>query len=329
MSERLRQAIAAAVKELDYVPDLNARALASSRTDIVGVLVPSLLHTIFTDVLRGIYDGASDTPFQIQIGNTRNDPQEEERLISGFIRQKPAGLIVSGIDQVPASRRMLEQAGCPVVQIMDITDDPIDRIIGFSHVEAGRLMTEHLVAQGYRRIAFLGGWTNRRSRGRLVGYRQALAAAGLPEPYSLQLHAAEDRNAFESIATWAERPFLEHSDPGFGRELFRIALGKAPDIDAVFCNNDSFALGVLFECIERGLRVPQDIGIGGFNDLDFAKATYPQLTSVRTHRYRIGNAAVAAIRDEIAGSGSQPRIQDLGTEVIARRSTDRNGHLPG
>ncbi len=327
VSEGLRRSIDDAVRELNYIPNLNARALASTRTDVVGVLVPSLSHTVFTDVLRGIYDGVDGTKLQIQIGNTRFDGAAEARLVEGFLRQKPAAMIVSGTDQTPACRRMLEDAGCPIVQIMDIGPDPIDLIIGFSHEKAGRLMTEHLIEEGYRRIAFLGGWMSRRSGGRLLGYRKALKEAGLPEPCSVHSIPADVLAAMAAASDPAARPFFEVARPSLGRELFSRALAEAPDLDAVFCNNDALALGVLFECQERGIRVPEDMGIAGFNDLDFMESAQPSLSTVRTHRYRIGHGAVMAIRDKLAGRGDDRRIVDLGVEIMRRRSTDRRAAL--
>ncbi|RYE87756.1 MAG: LacI family transcriptional regulator, partial [Hyphomicrobiales bacterium] len=179
VSESLRRVIDDAVRALNYSPNLNARALASARNDLVGVLVPALTANIFTDVLRGIYDGVEESNLRVEIANTRYDSGLEEKRIIEMLRHKPAGLIVSGIDQTPAARRALEAAECPVVQIMDLTDDPVDRVIGFSHKEGGRRMTQHLVDAGYRRIAFLGGYLNDRSSGRLHGHREALEAAGL------------------------------------------------------------------------------------------------------------------------------------------------------
>ncbi|WP_293858197.1 LacI family DNA-binding transcriptional regulator [uncultured Alsobacter sp.] len=325
VSATLRALIDEAVRELNYVPDLHARALASTRTDVLAVLVPSLSHTVFTDVLRGIYDGVDGTKLHVQLGNTRFDPQEEERLLAGFVRQKPSAIIVSGVDQTPASRRMLEEAGCPVVQIMDVTDDPIQVVIGFRHREAGRRMTEHLIQQGYRSIAFISGWMSGRSLERLYGYQEALAAAGLSEPCKVHSLSKDELTALASRADSGVPPFLEFSRPSLGREMFRRAKELAPGLDAVFCNNDSLALGVLFECHAQGIRVPEDIGIAGFNDLDFMDACYPSLSSVRTHRYRNGYAAVTAVRQMLQGSYEGPRVVDLGVEVMARQSTLRRG----
>ena len=256
MSQDLRRQIAAAVKTLGYVPDTNARALASARANVVGVLIPSLTNNVFADVVRGIYDGLSDTSFQIQIGNTHYSGMEEERLLKVFLGQRPAALIVSGIDQTPPARRLLEGAGCPVVQIMEIGPEPIDMMIGFSHFDGGRVATEHLIEVGYRRIGFVGARMDPRSQRRLAGYRAAIEAAGLYDP---------------RLVITTPIP----SSVSLGRELLRDALAKTPTLDAVFCNNDDLALGVLFECNRAFIKVPQTIGIAGFNDLDMMQAAYP------------------------------------------------------
>ncbi len=324
VSDILRSKIDEAVRALNYVPNLNASALASSRSDVVGVLLPSLTHTVFTDVLRGIYDGGDGTKLHIQLANMRYNAIEEERLITQFLRHKPAGMIVSGIEQTAKSRRMLEMFDGPVVQIMDLTCDPIDQVIGFSHEAAGRRMTEHLIAQGYRRIAFLSGWLSERSNGRLRGFRHAMAAADLDasaKAYSILDVGMEA--AMRDLGQSPTPPMLEYATPDTGRVLFRHIREHAPKVDAVFCNNDALALGVLFECLHQGIRVPEDIGIAGFNDLDFMAAAEPALSTVRTHRYRIGHAAITTIRERLNGETPGVRIDDVGCEIMARRSTER------
>jgi LacI family gluconate utilization system Gnt-I transcriptional repressor len=324
VSEPLRRSIDDAVRELNYIPNFSARALARHRSDVLGVLVPSLSQVVFTDVLRGIYDGVDGTVLQVQIANTRYNRQEEERLIETFLRQKPAAMIVSGVDQTPRARRMLESSGCPVIQIMDLTADPIDEVIGFSHVAAGRRATEHLIGQGYRRIAFLKGWTSKRANGRYLGYREALSAAGLEEP--VEANGTYDNPAAhvaEHLPATIGLPMRELASTAMGRELLRQALATDPAIDAVFCNNDILALGVLFECMVRGIRVPQDMGIVGFNDHEYMAAAEPALSSVRTPRYECGVAAVRAVRRKLDGETGGASVNDLGTEVMVRASTMR------
>jgi LacI family transcriptional regulator, gluconate utilization system Gnt-I transcriptional repressor len=108
-----------------------------------------------------------------------------------------------------------------------------------------------------------------------------------------------------------------------GRDLFRDALAKGPTLEAVFCNNDDLALGVLFECHRASIKVPQTIGICGFNDLDMMQVAFPSVTSVRTHRYSIGRRAAAMALTAMSGERPGERIVDLGFELKARESTAR------
>ncbi|MER9599998.1 LacI family DNA-binding transcriptional regulator [Mesorhizobium sp. M0244] len=304
VSEDLRRQIESAVNELGYVPDPNARALASARAEVFGVLVPSLTNNVFAEVVRGIYDSLSDGPFRIQLGNTHYSGLEEERLLQVFGPQRPAALIVAGIDQTPASRKLLETAGCPVVQVMETGPDPVDLMVGFSHFEGGKAAAEHLIEAGYRRIGFIGARMDPRSQRRLAGYRAAMDAAGL----------------FDArLITTTPVP----SSVTLGRELFRDALAKVPSLDGVFCNNDDIALGVLFECHRASIAVPKTVGIVGFNDLDMMEVAFPSVTSVRTYRYEIGRRAVAMALAAIEGNRPEQRVVDLGFELKRRESTAR------
>ena len=323
VSETLRRNIENAVRELNYVPNLNARALASSRTNVVAVLVPSLTQSIFSDVLRGIYDGAEDSGLRIEIANTRYNPEIEERMIFEILRHEPAAIIVSGVEQTAAARKMLENAGRPVIQIMDLCNDPIHKIIGFSHHGAGKAMTQHLIEAGYTKIAFFSGWMNTRSIGRMSGYREALEEAGLFDPELIGEMGNDEPASSEGLV----KDYHQFSTPVMGRELMFRMLERRPDFDAVFCNNDVLAIGALFACAARGIDVPRRFGIAGFNDFDYMEATYPALSSIRIHRWTVGYEAVLAIRSELDGNDVGERIVDVGFEIMKRASTDRFGTL--
>jgi LacI family gluconate utilization system Gnt-I transcriptional repressor len=302
VSDELRANVAAAVRSLGYVPDPNARALASSRADVIGVIIPSLTNHVFADVLRGMYDAVVGSAYQIQLGNSRYAPTEEESLLATFARQRPSALIVAGIDQTAAGRAVLKEAGCPVIQIMEIGSDPIDMMVGFSHRDAGAAIVSHLIEAGYRRIGFIGARMDPRSQRRLQGYRDALEAAGLGDPSII-------------VTTPAS------SSVSLGRDLLRDLLARAPDIDAVFCNNDDLAMGALFECQRSALHVPRRLGIAGFNDLEMMAAAYPPLSSVRTHRYDMGFRSMSMALDAIQGRTIPQRVIDLGFELAVREST--------
>ena len=177
-----RERVDSAVKELGYVPNLAARALASHRTEVIGVVIPSLTNNVFADVLRGVYDSSEGSRYSIQLANTRYSILQEEKLLRLFRAQKPAGLIVTGINQTAESRAILESMNCPVTQIMEIGDSPVDMMVGFSHYDAAFAAISHILEQGYRRIGFLGARMDPRVQRRFEGYRDAMKAASLFDP---------------------------------------------------------------------------------------------------------------------------------------------------
>lgn len=306
VSPRVRDEIARAIDALGYVPNPAARALASNRTDVIGVIIPSLTNNVFADVVHGVYAGVEGTEFELQLANTRYSSLREESLLRVFLGQKPAGLIVTGIDQSSPGRAMLENAPCPVVQIMETDGKPVDMMIGFSHFAAARAATSHLIEQGYTRLAFVGARMDPRSQRRFAGFRARAQEAGVFD---------ERRVVTTTVA----------SSVSLGAQLFGELMTRAPDVDAVFCNNDDLALGVLFEAQRRRLAIPTELGICGFNDLEMVEAAEPPITSVRTFRADMGRRAVEMLVNAIdrdPAERSQETV-DLGFEVKPRRSTAR------
>lgn len=301
-----RARVETAAKELGYVPNLAARALASQRTEVIGVLIPSLTNNVFADVLRGIYDALDDSRYSIQLANTRYSILQEERLLRLFLAQKPAGLIITGVNQTADSRSVMETVDCPIVQIMEIGPSPIDMMVGFSHADAAKAAIAHLLAQGYRKIGFLGARMDPRVQRRLDGYRTAMTEAALFDP--------------QLIVTTAIPTSVT-----LGGTLFADLLAKAPDIEAVFCVNDDLALGALFECKRRHMAVPDQMAIVGFNDLEFMASSEPTLSSVRTNRYEMGKNAAMMVIEALQGRRPAEPVVDLGFSVMERQSSARRG----
>ena len=297
-----RERVESAAKELGYVPDLAARALASQRTEVIGVLIPSLTNNVFSDVLRGIYDASQGSRYSIQFVNTRYSILQEEKLLRLFQAQRPAGLVVTGINQTSQSRSVMEAMNCPIVQIMEIGPDPVDMMVGFSHNKAAFAAVSHLIEQNYRRIGFLGARMDPRVQRRLEGYRDAMKAASLFDP---------------ALILTTPVP----TSVTMGGTLFADLLARMPDIDAVFCVNDDIALGVLFECQRRQIQVPEDMAIVGFNDLEFMASAVPSLTSVRTNRYEMGRNAITMVMAAIEGDRPATPVVDLGFELMIRGSS--------
>lgn len=302
LSASKRERVESAAKELDYVPNLAARALASQRTEVIGVLIPSLTNNVFSDVLRGIYDASEGSRYSIQFVNTRYSILQEEKLLRLFQAQKPAGLIVTGINQTAESRSVMKAMDCPIVQIMEIGSSPVDMMVGFSHYDAGFAAVSHLLAQGYQRIGFLGARMDPRVQRRFEGYRDAMKAASLFDPRFI-------------VTTPVP------TNVTLGGTLFADLISRAPDIDSVFCVNDDLALGVLFECQRRNISVPEEMAIVGFNDLEFMATAVPTLTSVRTNRYEMGRNAVTMVTAAIEDRRPSEPVLDLGFEIVTRQSS--------
>jgi LacI family gluconate utilization system Gnt-I transcriptional repressor len=155
VSEKTRERVFLAARELGYVPNKIAGALASNRVNLVGVVIPSLSNLVFPDVLTGITEALDDTPLQPVVGATNYSPEREEKVLYEMLSWRPSGVIVAGIEHEGAARAMLANAGVPVVQIMDTDGEEIDAVVGISHIAAGARMADEILARGYKRIGFL------------------------------------------------------------------------------------------------------------------------------------------------------------------------------
>ncbi|MFT6073730.1 MAG: LacI family gluconate utilization system Gnt-I transcriptional repressor [Yoonia sp.] len=305
VSLALRKNIFAAIEKLGYVPDAAAATLASNRSSVIAVLVPSFSNYVFSDVLAGASRVIEETKFSVQIGNTSYNALAEEAIIPKFLTLRPAGIIIAGVDQTENSRKMLAAADCPVVQIMDTSDNPIDVIVGFSNFRAAADAVSHMIEQGFRRIAFVGTRMDPRTQQRMAGYRRVMDAHGLFDEALL--------------VTTPQKSSVE-----IGRHLLGSLLEIVPDCDGVFCNNDDVAVGIALECHRRNIHIPQDMGICGFNDLGTTSQMQPAITSVNTPRTEIGARAAQYILDRNAGlRRPENRNIDLGFELKIRASTQR------
>ncbi|WP_174874092.1 LacI family DNA-binding transcriptional regulator [Vogesella oryzae] len=301
VSEALRQRIDEAVRLLGYVPNRAARALASTKSNSIVVLVPSLSNAVFVDTLAAVHDKLYPAGYQMLIGDTRYSPEQEEKLLRTYLEYNPDGILLTGFDQTPAAQQLLAASNIPTVHMMEL-DEGGRPCVGFSQFDSGYALTSLLLAKGYRRIAFLAAQLDPRTLRRGDGYRAALQQAGLYD---------------------ASRELTEPnpSSVGMGGGLLARLLAQAPDCDAVFCNNDDLAVGVLFEAQRRGIRVPQDLAIAGFNNLDMSAWSNPAITTVATPRYATGSEAADMLLALMAGRQPASLKVDLGFELLARDST--------
>lgn len=310
VSPQLRERIETAIKDLSYIPNRAASILASSRSNVIGVVVSSLTNGVFADYLRALHDMFQPKGFQVIVLNSGYSPLEEEKAIITLLGQHPEALILTDVDQTPYTRELLEHAGIPIIQTMGLTDTPIDINIGISQYDAGALATRHLIELGHRKIGILAAWFDSRTRDRVAGYVDAMKQSGL---YS------------QTLMEWGPLP----STVKLGGELFATLLARYPDLDAVFCGNDDLALGVLFESARRGIGIPDSLSVVGFNDLEFAESTYPALTTIAVPRREMARLSAEIVLEIIRGSGNRPKAPriDLGFKLSLRDSTKRSSTL--
>lgn len=305
VSDALRSRIEAAVRELAYIPNTAASRLASGRTYLIGVVVSSLTNGVFAEYLRALHDHFLPAGYQVVVLSSRYSAEGEEKAIETLIGQHPEALILVGVHQTLYARRLLKQCGIPIVQTFELTDDPIDINVGLSQHQAGYEATRLLLKQGAHRIGMIAARLDPRTMSRSDGYYRAVREA--------------NRSTDGIVATSHDPTTVE-----LGGQLLAQIVDKGERLDAVFCCDDLLALGALFECQRRGIRVPDQLSIIGFNDLEFARSTHPSLSSVATPRYEMGKLSAEIVID-IIESGERPaRCQiDLGFQIKERDSTRR------
>lgn len=303
VNPKLRVRIEQAVSDLGYVPNRAARSLATSSTQTLAVVIPTISNAVFSNVLKGIYDQTAGHNYEVLFANTYYSLHNEEKVIAKLLAQHPDGIITTGLDITERSKSMLLAANIPLVQIMEVgTGDVLDMCVGFSHFDAGVAMAEYLIAQGNRHIGFIGAQMDFRSQRRMQGFLSKLADAG--------------RETDKYLLTTTTP-----SDIKLGGQLLGDLLAKQPEVDAIFCNNDDLAYGAIFECQRRKLRMPEQISIAGFNDLDASASINPSLTTIRTPLYEIGSRAAELLINTIKGRPVVSKTLDLGFELIVRDST--------
>ncbi len=299
VSPAARARIDAAVHALGYIPNRAASTLASARSKLIGVLVPSLSNAVFVETLAGVQDCVGPAGYQLLIGNTGYSPARQAQLLSAYLAHAPDGFLVAGIDDSNAIREHLKASGVPLVHMFDLVPRG-EWAVGFSQRKAGHAIGAHLAARGARRPGFIAAQLDPRTMQRRAGYRRALREAGLgPGPEIL-----------------TEAP----SSVDLGCTLLRALLAQAPDCDAVFCCNDDLALGALFECQRLKIDVPRDLAIVGFNDLPFAAVATPSITTVATPRYAVGFEAARMLLRIVEGDAPRQNRIDLGFELVVRES---------
>lgn len=291
--------VRAAVERLGYVPNLMAGSLASKRSRIVAAIVPTISNSVFSEMVEGLAAILNAQGYQLLLGQSSYRAEDEEKLIETFLGRRVDGLVLTGTPRLERLAARLRRSGLPVVQTWELPARPIDMAVGFSNFEAGAAAGRYLTARGRHHIGFLGADEDRAAQ-RLAGLRATLAAAGMAPP---------------EVEVAPPPVMIDQAGPSL-----RAMLARQPNLDAVFCNNDQLAAGVLFECQRLGICVPEQMAVMGFGDLPIARAAHPALSTLRIGRRGMGEQAGRLLLDRLAGQPAQVGVVDIGFEVIERES---------
>jgi LacI family transcriptional regulator, repressor for deo operon, udp, cdd, tsx, nupC, and nupG len=305
VSDELRQRVLRAISELGYQPNLVARNLRRGRSGMIGLAVPELSVPYFSELAGLVIAEARRHSYTVVVEQTDGDPDREQQLL----QQNARGHLFDGLIFSPlglGEAELRRHAGdTPTVLLGEhIEDGPFDHV-GLDNVAAARDATAHLIALGRQRIAAIGDQS--RARGetgqlRSAGYREALRAGGLRYQPSLVVPASSFHR-------------------GSGAEAMARLLDQATVPDAVFCYNDLLAIGAMQTVLRRGLRIPDDIAIVGFDDIEEARYAFPALTTIAPDKGALARCAVAQLFARLKDQGAPLTSHQVGYSLKVRGSS--------
>jgi LacI family transcriptional regulator len=301
-----RERVLKAIDELGFVRNEAARQLRAGHSRTIGLVVLDVRNPFFTDLAAGAEDVAASLGLSVMLCNSNDDPSRESHYLSTLKEQRAFGILITPVSKTTVIGE-IRRRGIPVV-LVDRAARGNECSVSVNDRVGSELAVRHLTELGHRRIGFVGGPLSlSQVSQRLVGARTAIEVAGLPS----------------DALTMVETPRLDVAQGrATGEKLAAMPSQKRPT--AVFCANDLLALGLLQDTVRRGLSVPDDLAIVGYDDIDFAAAAAVPLTSVRQPRFQLGKAAMEMLIEEATdGKFHRHRQIVFEPELIVRESTVR------
>jgi DNA-binding LacI/PurR family transcriptional regulator len=298
-----RRRVQAAIDELGYRPNTAARQLRRGRTETISLVVPEISSPYFAELASLTVRIAEERGWTVHIDQTDGQADRERQMTAGPVGQSVDGVICSPWAVAPEELSRLRSG--PLVLLGERTADGQLDHVAIDNVSASRDATEHLVGLGRRRIAAVGAQPhlhNDTARLRLEGYRTALASAGVPAPEGLVV------------------PVTRLHRPDGAAAMGRL-LEEGHDLDAVFCFTDELALGAMHTLARHGLRVPDDVAVVGFDDIEDGRYSVPSLTTISPDKEEIARLALDCLADRIARPGAADRDLVAGYTLVVRHST--------
>jgi LacI family transcriptional regulator len=305
VSARTRERVERAMAELGFVRNESARQLRAGTSRTLAYVMLDGTNPFFHDVAQGIETAAEDADLSLFICNSNSRAEREELHLDRLLQQRVQGILITPVDPEAPHLDDLVRRGVPLVIVDRVRGGESCCSVAVDDVLGGRIAIEHLAEQGHARVAFIGGPDSiGQVRERLQGAREIWAELGMPADDLVHLPTAaltvaEGRSAGERLAGLPAR--------------------RRPT--AAFCANDLLALGLLQQVIGSGLRVPDDLAIVGFDDIEFAAAAAVPLTSVRQPRQELGRAAARLVLDEATNPDHRHQQLSFTPELVARASS--------
>lgn len=307
ISLEVRRQVQQLAREMDYVPNTLAQSLKTNRTATIGVVVTTISDPFVGRVVRGIEDVAQRERLSVFLSASYNDPEREMEIIQTFHQRRVDGILLESSSLNGASA--FSSDGIPTVLINPQAEIPLESVhsVAVDDEAGARLAVAHLLSLGHRRVGFIGAGNRPRSnRLRLEAYRQTLLEAGIqPRPEEVRVAPAARHYHSDDV----------EDGQRFAAEL--ITLG----VSALFCYNDMFAVGALLACRARGIAVPGQVSIAGFDDVELAQYVSPALTTVHQPKLLLGQCAMEMLLNLLAGRMVQSAT--LAPELVVRASTAR------
>ncbi|WP_405070372.1 LacI family DNA-binding transcriptional regulator [Kribbella sp. NBC_01510] len=305
VSPLTRAKVEAAMASLGFVRNESARQLRAGSSRILAYLMLDAGNPFFTDVAKGVEEAARAAGLSVFLCNSNEDVDREADYLDLLEQQRVQGILITPIDQNSSRLRKLPSRGTPVVVVDRAIDDGEHCSVAVNDVLGGELAIAHLLELGHERIAYVGGPnTIGQVIDRRDGARSALRKAGKPPENLIELTTG--------ALTVAE-------GRGAGQRLAGLPAARRPT--AAFCANDLLALGLLQQCVSLGLRVPEDLAIVGYDDIEFAEAAAVPLTSVRQPRQLLGRTAAELLLDESSNPDHEHQRVTFTPELVVRTST--------
>lgn len=301
VTDQTRERVSHAVEELGYTPHFGGRALASNRSNTIGAVIPTMNNAIFARGLQAFQETLSSAGVTLLVASSGYDMQREFAQIQSLVSRGTDGLLLIGTARPPATYTFLDRRRIPYVLTWNFRPDPNVCFVGFDNRSAAQAIARKVIECGHRRIAMIAGITssNDRASDRVDGVRAALNEAGL---------------------SGRDLPVVEEAySLGGGRRACTRLLECRPQPTAVICGNDVLAVGAITLAKSRGLRVPADISITGFDDIELAEVAEPSLTTVHVPHRRMGEAAARALL-AIRDGRTDRRGIELETSIVMRES---------